>query len=76
MEQASPNAVSFLNLILPFLLAVFIWFAISFYMEIKNDPLRALDTYSPMIEYLMMSLFITVTSGTLIDMAICENEKK
>lgn len=69
-SSISPKTITLLNLILPFLLVEFIWFAASFITTARLDPLRAIDIYNPMIEYLMMSLLLTLGGGIIFDIAI------
>lgn len=76
ISRLSPYTIKFLNILLPLLLAEFLWFAISFYIEITLDPLRAITVYSPMIEYLMMSLFLTIGSAVIFDIAASERSLK
>lgn len=69
-RHISSHTVSIMNIILPFLLAAFLRFAVSFCISASIDPLKAFDTYSPMIEYLMMSLLLTLGGGVIFDIAI------
>ena len=72
----SPCTIKYLNLLLPFLLMGFIWFAASFYIKIKYDPISAIDIYSPIFEHLMMSLLLTMGSAAIFDIAQFEQSHK
>ena len=76
ISKISSITIIFLNSVLPFLLYAFIWFGISFCVDTASDPIKALDTYSPMIEYLMMSLFIAVSGAIILDIAIAESSRE
>lgn len=70
VRRMSSHTVTILNTLLPILLAEFVWFAIAFFLSAKTDPLKAIDLFHPMIEYLMTSLFLTVGGAAVFDIAI------
>ena len=72
LARISPYTIKLLNLLLPLLFAEFVWFAVSFYIEIRLDPIRAFNIYSPMIEYLMMSLLLTIGGAAIFDITVFE----
>ena len=69
-RRISSHTVSLLNTILPILLMEFIWFAASFILTARLDPIKAADLYYPMIEYLMTSLLLTIGGGVVFDIAM------
>ena len=72
----SPHTIKYLNLLLPILLIEFIWFAVSFYTNIRLDPVAAITIYSPIFEHLMMSLLLTMGSAAIFDIAQFEQKRK
>ena len=76
LSKLSPHTIKYLNILLTIIFSEFVWFAVSFYIDMRLDPLRALSLYSPMIEYLMMSLFLTIGSAALFDITVFERSSK
>ena len=76
LSKLSPHTIKYLNILLPILFLEFVWFALSFYIDFRLDPVRAIDLYSPMIEYLMMSLLLTVGSAALFDITAFERRSQ
>ena len=72
--KISSTTIALLNTLLPFILAEFLWFAASFIFSFKIDPIKATNIYSPMIEYLMLSLLLTLAGGMLFDIALKEKK--
>ena len=72
LSKLSPHTIKYLNTLLPILFAEFVWFALSFYIDMRLDPVKAIDLYSPMIEYLMMSLLLTIGSAAIFDITASE----
>jgi hypothetical protein len=70
LSKLSPHTIKYLNILLTIIFSEFVWFAVSFYIDMRLDPLKAISLYSPMIEYLMMSLLITLGGGVIFDIAI------
>ena len=75
-RRISTYTIKLLNSLLPIILAEFIWFAISFILAARLDPLGATSHYSPMIEYLMTSLLITLGGAVVFDISLREQNQK
>ena len=76
LSNLSSETIKILNPLLCVVFLEFLWFGISFYIAIRADPVKALDVYSTVGEYLMMSLLITVGFGVLFDVSMWESGKK
>ena len=74
LSHISSQTIKLMNYFLPFLLAEFIWFVISFYIEMKADALRAIYVYRGIAEHLMMSLLILIVCSVLFDISIHESD--
>ena len=73
IRKASPITVKFLNPLLLLLTIEFVYFALSFYIDVKSDPVKALSFYSPVFEHLMMSLMISIGSAITLDLLISKD---
>ena len=72
----SPCTIRVFSPFLLILLVAFMWFAVAFCLEMAVDPLQATDKYYTTAEHLMMSLFLTIGSATLFDIAIFQKSQK
>ena len=72
----SPCTIRVFSPFLLILLVAFVWFAVAFCLEMAVDPLQATDKYYATAEHLMMSLFLTISSATLFDIAIFQKSQK
>ncbi len=76
LSNISPHTVKFLKPLLLVIMVEFLWFGISFYIDISSDPIGAIAFYSVISEYLMMSLLLSIGFGVLFDISISEIDKK
>ena len=74
-KRISLHTIKLLNSILPLILAEFIWFAVSFIIAARLDPVGATAYFNPMIEYLMTSLLLTLGGAVIFDIAMLEQRR-
>jgi hypothetical protein len=72
LSSISPHTIKLLNFLLPLILAELIWLLISVYIDIRKDPIYALGYYPPIVEHIMMSLFLVVGGAALFDISLSE----
>ena len=75
LSSISPHTIKLLNSLLPIILVELIWLAISVYIDIREDPVYALGYYPPIVEHIMMSLFLVVGGAALFDISLSERDK-
>ena len=76
ISNISQHTIDLLNYLLPIILFSFVYSAILFYIDLKNDPTRAIMLFYSTGEHLMMSLFLTISGSVLFDISIFENSHK
>ena len=75
-SKISPHTIKFLKPLLFVILLEFLWFVLSFYIDIRSDYVKALAFYSPILEYIMMSLLLTIGCAVIFDISIYKINKK
>ena len=76
LSGISVHTIRFIRPFLFILTLEFLWFSFAFCSDTNSDAVRALDFYSGVSEYLMMSLLLTIACAVIFDISLAQTGKK
>ena len=76
ISRISQKTIVFMNCLLPFILASFVWFAFSYIKAINNDPILADHIYRPIADHIFISLVLVIGGGIVFDCSIANGDLK